>query len=164
MAVTLTGTVGCQFDITKVDTANAIGSLTINYKDETAIRTVTYTDASLVAAMAGVVAASSGTTIDLYALNTVGAFYLAQNTATIAFTSVLSIVIHNKHASSTIAVAPGGANPLLPTSTLVTIPAGGAMQFTYPSTATLTVDATHRNILLTSSSGTCDCEVYILGA
>jgi hypothetical protein len=162
MAITLTGSAGCQFSITKVDTANAIGTIAgITYQDETAIRSVTFTNASLVAAMSGVVAASAGTQIDLYALNTSGALYLAQGTAPIVFQTILTIVIHNKHASSTIAVAPGATNSFLAASTLITIPAGGAAQLTYTTAAT--VSSTVRNILLTSSSGTADCEVYVLG-
>uniref|UniRef100_A0A6M3LWF5 Uncharacterized protein n=1 Tax=viral metagenome TaxID=1070528 RepID=A0A6M3LWF5_9ZZZZ len=166
MAITISGTAGCQFDITTVDTATSTGSKTVEYKTETGIRSVTYTDASLPAALAGQVG-TVGTDLDLYSISDVndGTYYmrLQDNSSAISLSELLTIVIHNKEASGTITVAPGSSNSLLTASEQITLDAGQAVQLTWPSTAPKTVDATHRTIKLTGSTTNMDCEVYILG-
>jgi len=166
MSITLTGSAGCNFNITKVDTANAVGTIAgITYLSETAIRSVTFNDASLIAVYSGQVG-TTGTTIDLYAnADATDATYtmrLANTVSGIVLATVLTIIIHNKDtASDTITLDVGASNSWLTASNKVTIDAGSAVQLTYASGKT--VDATHRNIKLTASAVNTDCEIYILG-
>ena len=166
MSITITGTAGCDFDITTVDTATSTGSKTVEYKVEDSVRSVTYTDASEPIALQGSIG-TTGTDINLGALQdfTDGTYvlHLSNNTSPIVLTELLTIVIHNKHASGTVTVAPGSSNPLLTAGEQITIDAGEAIQLTWPSTAPKTVDATHKTIKLTGSVVSMTCEIYILG-
>lgn len=166
MTTTLTGTAGCQFDITVTNTATTTGAKEVEYVTENAIKSVTFSDASQVAALAGQVG-TTGTTIDLFAIADAndGTYYmrLQDNSATISLTSLLTIIINNKAATGTITVVPGASNSFLTASEQITIAAGAAIQLTYPSTATKTVSASVRNFKLVGSAINMDCEVYILG-
>lgn len=163
MSITITGTAGCQFSITVTDTATNTGTAKILHQSETAIRSVTFTNASLVAALAGSVG-TAGTTIDLFAIADAndGTYYmrLQHGNATIILGSLLTMVIHNKSANI-ITVAPGSSNSFLAASEQITIPAGGAIQLTFASGKT--VSATVKNIKLTADSNDSACEIYILG-
>jgi hypothetical protein len=165
MTITLTGTAGCQFDITTTDTATNTGSKTVEHKTETAIRSVTYTDASYSVAFAGKVG-TTGTTIDLYSIADAndGTYYLRlqDSVSGTVYASILTLVVHNKNSTGTISVVPGASNSFLAASEQITLAAGQAVQLTY-STAK-TVSNTVRNFKLVGSAINMDCEVYILGS
>ncbi len=163
MAITIAGSAGCQFSLTITDTATATGTSVILHQSEVAIRSVTFANTSLIAALAGAVG-TSGTTIDLFAIaDADDATYfmrLQKGSATIILGSLLTIVIHNKSVN-VITVAPGASNSFLTASEQITIPASGAIQLTFASGKT--VSATVRNIKLTADVNDSDCEIYILG-
>ena len=165
MAITISGTAGCNFNLTRVDTADATGSIAgITYQTESAVRSVTYTNSSKIATFTGAVG-TTGTTIDLFSLADAndGTYYmrLSSNTSGISLTSILILCIHNKSAGN-ITVEPGAANSFLTASEQITIPAGGCFMFSYGTAQT--VSATVRNFKLTGAAVDYDCEVYILGA
>jgi len=165
MTITLTGTAGCQYSITKTDTATNTGTATIKHETESDIRSVTYTDASYSIAFAGAVG-TVGTTIDLYSISDIndGTYYLRlqDNMSGTVYSEILTIVIHNKATSGTITIQPGDSNSFLTASEQITLDAGQAIQLTY--SIAKTVDATHRNIKLVGSTTDMDCEIYILGS
>lgn len=163
MAITIIGSAGCQFDLEVTNSATATGDKVVQHITEVGIRSITYTDASLVVALAGAVG-TSGTDIDLIALADFddGTYFLRlqDNSATVVLASLLTIVIHNKSVNI-ITIAPGSSNSFLTASEQITIPAGGAIQLTYPSGKT--VDASNKTIKLTADVNDSDCEIYILG-
>lgn len=166
MTIAITGSMGCQCNLTIADTATSTGSKTVTYKTEDSIRTVTFTNASKVCSLAGQVG-TVGTTIDLYSIADAndGTYYmrLQDTSAPIVLGTLLSIIFHNKHTSGTITVVPGASNSFLTASEQITIAAGAAAQLTYPSTGAKTVSNTVRNLKLVGSTTNMDCEVYILG-
>lgn len=165
MTITITGTAGCQFDITTTNTSTDTGTKIVEHKTETAIRSVTYTDSSYSVAYSGQVG-TTGTTIDLYSIADAndGTYYLRlqDNVSGISYASILTIVIHNKNLTGTITIQPGASNSFLTASEQITLDVGQAVQLTY-STAK-TVSNTIRNFKLVGSTTDMDCEVYILGS
>ena len=165
MAKTITGTAGCQFDLTVTDTATSTGSKVVRSLSDSSVRSVTYTNASYVACLSGQVGVV-GTTVDLYALNDVndGTYYmyLQDNTSPIVYASILSLVVHNTSAN-TITVAAGAANSFLTAADQITLAAGAAVELAWGGTAK-TVSATVRNFKLTASAINSNCEIYILGS
>jgi len=165
MAITITGSAGCNFDLQIVNTATDTGSKTVIQQVETAVRAVTYTNASLVAVLAGQIG-TEDSVIDLFSIADVTDathnLRLQQSVGGIVLGSLLTIVIHNKTTGSdNITVSPGDENSFLPESEQITIEPGSAAQLTYASGKT--VSATVRNIKLVGDALAMACEVYILG-
>ena len=163
MAITITGSAGCDFNLTLVDTATATGTKTVLSQSESGIRSVVFTNSSKIAVLAGSVG-TAGTTIDLFSIidfNDATYFMRLQDTSgAISITSLLTMVIHNKSANI-ITVTPGGSNSFLTASEQITIAATSAVQLTYASGKT--ASATVRNFILTADVVDSACEVYILG-
>jgi hypothetical protein len=164
MAKSITGTAGSQFNLTIADTATNTGTKTVNFTTESAIRSVTYTNASLVAVYSGQVG-TTGTEIDLSSLIDFddGTYYLRlqENSAPVALSSVLTIIIHNKSTADTITVTPGASNSFLAASEQITIDPGSCVQLTFASGKT--VSSTVKTLTLTGDADPVNCEIYILG-
>jgi hypothetical protein len=163
MAITLTGTAGCQFAITTADSADATGTKTVLHQTEAAIRSVTFTNASKSIAYTGSVG-TVGTDIDLFSNVDVndGTYTLriSSGTSAVSITGLLCICVHNKSAGN-ITVSPGSSNSFLAASEQITIPAGGAWMMSYSTAAT--VSNTVKTIKLTGAAVDYACEIYVLG-
>lgn len=163
MAITLTGTAGCQYQITTTDTDNATGTKVVLDQTDSGVRSLTFTNASKSIAWTGSVG-TSGTTIDLYAIaDATDATYtmrVSNSISGIVLTEVICLVIHNKSAGD-ITVEPGASNSFLTASEQITIPAAGCVMLSYATVKT--VSATIRNFKLTGASTDYDCEIYVLG-
>lgn len=164
MAKTIIGTAGSQFNLTVTDTETNTGAKTVTFTDELAIRSVTYTNTSLIAAYSGQVG-TTGTEIDLLSLIDFddGTYYLRlqENSAPIVLSSVLTIIIHNKSTADTITVTPGASNSFLAASEQITIDPGSCAQLTFASGKT--VSSTVKTLKLTGDADPVNCEIYILG-
>lgn len=163
MAITITGTVGNGYNLTKTDTATNTGEVEVTHTLEDTVSSLTYTNASNIVVYAGQVG-TVGTTIDLFASADAndGTYFmrLENTTSGISYTSILTLCVHNKSAG-TITLAPGASNSFLTASEQITIPAGCSVQFAYGTAQT--VSATVRNFKLTGSAINLDCEIYLLG-
>lgn len=169
MAITLAGTAGNTFDITKTDTATNTGTATVEFKTETNCSSVTYTNTSKVAALTGEIG-TGGTTISLAALANVtvssDVLKVADSTAPITFASIKVLQVINKSTTATVTIETAASNSLFAASTKIpvlpcTSTLGSSVQIVFPST-TITASS-NENIKLVSTANATSIEVYLLG-
>ena len=165
MTITISGTVGVDFDVTESDDALSTGTIVQNHTVEDAIKNLTLESDDLPSSISGTVGA---TAFDLD-LNDVhdqaGAGFAVSvvRNQSVDYTSIKSIVFHNKSTVNNLRIGSPAADSFFTwntTSDFIEIEPGGAMTFVY---STPKVVSTTGKINILASGATTPFEIYILG-